>query len=72
MSLTVERSELEKLSVSERLELIGLLWDSLSETEPVAPEWHRAEVMRRRAAADADPGAGARWHEVRARLTGSA
>jgi putative addiction module component (TIGR02574 family) len=71
MSLTLERSEIEKLSIPERLELIGLIWDSITETDPQAgvPEWHLQELDRRRAAAEADPGAGVPWDEVKARLT---
>jgi len=68
MSLTVERAEIDKLTVEERLELIGQIWDSLSETAPMAPEWHLAEVQRRRTAALADPDASMPWAEVKARL----
>lgn len=48
MGLTVERAEIDKLTVEERLELIGRIWDSLSDTEPKAPDWHLAELKRRR------------------------
>jgi putative addiction module component (TIGR02574 family) len=73
MSLTLGPSEIEKLSVSERLELIGLLWDSIDETDPEAPTpaWHLRELAQRRAAAEADPGGAIPWAEVKARLTGS-
>jgi len=45
------------LSVEQRLELIGELWDSIPDSpdELPVPEWHRAELKRRLAAADADP-----------------
>jgi len=71
MSLTAERAEIDRLTVEERLELIGRIWDSLSETAPMAPEWHLAEVKRRHATALADPDASTPWAEVKARLVES-
>jgi len=73
MSLTLDRAEIEKLSIPERLELIGLLWDSITEADPRAaiPEWHLVELRRRRAEAEANPEGSIPWEEVRARLTGS-
>jgi putative addiction module component (TIGR02574 family) len=68
MSLAANRAEIDRLTVEERLELIGRIWDGLSETAPPIPEWHLAEVKRRRAAALADPEAGTPWTEVKARL----
>lgn len=56
------------LSVDERLNLIGLLWDSILEKELTVPEWHRREVERRLAAADADPTAAIPWQEAKRRL----
>lgn len=70
MSQTLERLGIDRLSVNERIELIGEIWDSLSETEgnfPL-PEWHRSELERRRAAAEADPGTGIPWEVVKACL----
>jgi putative addiction module component (TIGR02574 family) len=51
---------IEQLSVSERLELISLLWDSIPDGDKVRPlpEWHREVLERRIAEADANPGAG--------------
>jgi putative addiction module component (TIGR02574 family) len=56
--------------VPQRLELIGQLWDSISDDDaggPPMPEWHREEVERRLAATDAalDP-----WEQVMASLRG--
>jgi putative addiction module component (TIGR02574 family) len=48
---------IDRLSVPERLELISRIWDSIPESEsggPI-PEWHRRELERRIAVADADP-----------------
>ncbi len=58
------------LIVEQRLELIGELWDSIPDSPdkfPV-PEWHREDLKRRLAAADADPDAAIRWDEVNRRL----
>ena len=64
--------DVEQLTVAQRLELIALLWDSIPdslEALPV-PEWHRQELDRRLAAADAAPDAGIPWEQVKARLRG--
>ena len=58
------------LSIEQRLELISELWDSIPDsldTLPV-PEWHREELDRRLAAADANPDAAIPWEEVKRRL----
>jgi putative addiction module component (TIGR02574 family) len=58
------------LSVEQRLELIGELWDSIPDSldELPVPDWHRQELKRRLAAADADPDAAIPWEEVKRRL----
>jgi putative addiction module component (TIGR02574 family) len=45
------------LSVEERLDLIGRLWDSLEDGPPVSPD-QRAELERRSREVDADPDEG--------------
>jgi putative addiction module component (TIGR02574 family) len=57
------------LTIKQRLELIGELWDSLPDSvdELPVPEWHKAELDRRLAAADADPDAGIPWEDVKER-----
>lgn len=72
MSRTLEQLVVDDLSIPERLELIGILWDSITDTtpHPPVPESHLAEIKRRRAAADADPEGAIPWEEVRARLQG--
>ena len=62
--------DVERLTVAEKLELIGRLWDSLAdsiETLPV-PDWHREELERRLQAADAAPELVIPWKQVRERL----
>jgi putative addiction module component (TIGR02574 family) len=68
--MTLEQFGIDRLNPEERLELIGLIWDSLSnETAITPPEWHLRELERRIAAADADPGAAEPWETVLARLS---
>lgn len=58
------------LSTSQRLDLIGELWDSIPdsvEAFPV-PQWHAAELERRLKNADEDPDAAVAWQEVKRRL----
>lgn len=59
---------LDELTVNERLELIAELWDSIPASELPLPEWHREELARRIANADADPDAAIPWEQVRDRL----
>ncbi len=70
MGLTLEQFGIDRLSPQQRLELIGLLWDSLPADVPFAPpDSHVRELERRVASADAEPGAAEPWEEVRARLS---
>lgn len=66
------REELLRLSVAERLELVQELWDSIAadcerEPYPLTDE-QLQDLERRLAEADADPGGGAPWQEVRERI----
>jgi putative addiction module component (TIGR02574 family) len=62
---------IDRLSVADRLELIGQIWDTLPpDAEIPIPDWHIRELEKRLAAADADPGAAIPWETVKARLTG--
>lgn len=66
MPVTLESLGIDKLSVRERLELIEQIWDSLPEAvgPEEVPEWHLAELARRRSEAQARPGEGRPWREV--------
>lgn len=69
MSPTFQRLGIDRLGIAERLELIGQIWDSLAaEDDLPLPDWHLRELEHRRAAAEADPGAGIPWEVVKARL----
>jgi putative addiction module component (TIGR02574 family) len=72
MPVTLEALGIDRLSVAERLELIEMIWDSLpGQVAPAeVPEWHRAELARRRALAEAQPGVGKPWREVLSPLEG--
>jgi putative addiction module component (TIGR02574 family) len=70
MSQAFSDVELHRLTFPERIELITRLWDSLPEDMegiPI-PDWHREELERRLAAADANPDAAIPWEEARRRL----
>lgn len=58
------------LTVQQRLELIGELWDSIPDSIDAlpVPEWHREELERRLVAADADPDAAIPWEDIRRSL----
>ncbi len=63
-------TEIMQLSVTERMELIELIWDSIA-AEPEFVEMSdelRQELDHRLADAEANPGAGRSWAEVKARL----
>jgi len=64
MPVSLEALGIDRLSVRERLDLIELIWDSLPENvnPDEVPAWHLAELAKRRADAEASPGAGKPWH----------
>ena len=66
MSVTIEALGIDRLSVSDRLDLIEQIWDTLpEEVDPAeVPDWHKAELARRRADAALKPGVGKPWREV--------
>ena len=70
MAQSLSDVAISQLSVAERLDLISVLWDSIPDSleELPIPDWHREELERRLAAADADPNAAIPWEEVRQRL----
>jgi putative addiction module component (TIGR02574 family) len=65
--------EIRKLPVAERIQLVEDLWDSIAEDTDVLPltAEQEAELDRRIADAEANPGIGRSWSEVKARLLGS-
>jgi putative addiction module component (TIGR02574 family) len=72
MSLSLSQFGIDRLDAQQRVELIGLIWDSLPDDAPYTPpDWHIQELERRIAAADANPGAAEPWETVLARLSRS-
>ena len=65
---TVLVEEMEKLPAPERLELIGALWDSLSEEEVPLTKAQVAELDRRLNDMDMNPGDEMTWEEARQRI----
>ncbi|MBL8989047.1 MAG: addiction module protein [Gemmatimonadetes bacterium] len=62
-----------RLTIAERLQLVEDIWDSIAEDAdaerlPVSDE-DKALLDERLAELEANPGAGASWPEVRARIT---
>ena len=74
MSVSIEAPGIDRLSVSDRLELIEQIWDSLPEqvAPEEVPEWHRVELAKRRAQAEAQPGVGKPWREALDAIEGNA
>jgi putative addiction module component (TIGR02574 family) len=70
MHTTAKSLGIDRLSLAERILLVEEIWDSIAaEAEALdIPQSHKDELDRRLAAYHADPHAGARWEEVKARL----
>lgn len=60
--------ELANLTPEEKLDLIGQLWDSLSEEDVPVRQSHIDEVERRAARLAANPELGLTWDEVKRRV----
>ena len=55
------------LSVTERLEIVNVIWESITDEDadlPV-PEWQIAEIERRSAEMDANPNLSIPWEDVK-------
>ena len=72
MSVRIDSLGIDRLSVRDRLDLIEQIWDSLpDQVEPQdVPDWHVAELAKRRTRAAESPGVGTPWREVLERLEG--
>jgi putative addiction module component (TIGR02574 family) len=72
MPKSMPELNVDQLTVPSRLDLIALLWDSIPDSVEALPipEWHKQELERRLANADASPELGIPWEEVKKRLRG--
>ena len=68
MSVSFKSLGIERLSVEERLALVEELWDSIAEATPLTNA-QRAELERRLAEHEANPGDVISWEEVRASIS---
>jgi putative addiction module component (TIGR02574 family) len=69
MALSLQQFGIDQLDNNQRLELIGLIWDSLPDDSPfVPPAWHLELLEQRLTAADAAPDDVESWETVRDRL----
>lgn len=66
----IPRKDILRLSVAERIELIGDIWDSMAEVPEAIglTEAQKADLDRRLEAHRKDPTAGASWPVVRDRI----
>jgi putative addiction module component (TIGR02574 family) len=64
------KTEISQISVADRLSLIDLLWDSMTENPDLlpVPEAQQQELDRRLANLESDPTAGSSWEAVKARI----
>ncbi len=66
------REDIASLSPSERLTLIGDLWDSLDCAAPPLPDSQRREVERRLASFDQDVAEAMTWDQLKTELAARA
>lgn len=66
-------SRILQLSVSERIQLVEDIWDSIAAEKADVPltDEQMEELDRRIAAAEASPGSGRTWADIKARLLSS-
>ncbi|MGL4551725.1 MAG: addiction module protein [Gemmataceae bacterium] len=70
MAVTIKELGIDRLSVSERLDLIEQIWDSLpgAVAPDEVPEWHKEVLAERLAEVEANPGGGTPWREALAAI----
>jgi putative addiction module component (TIGR02574 family) len=68
--MNAEYSQLLDLQVSEKLELVEALWDSIAATPDELPvtDWQKEELARRKAAFVEVPDSGISWEEAKERI----
>ena len=70
--MNINVDELRALSISEKLDLVELLWDDLGDSAAAVPlpNWAEQEALRRREELISDPAAGLSHEEVWRRIDG--
>ena len=70
MPTPIATAEYMKLSVSERIQLVEDIWDSIAATPEAVPvtDAQRKELARRKRAHARNPAAAKSWEEVRAKF----
>lgn len=65
--MTTDLQELETLSVSERVQLVEDLWDSIarSNAQLPVPKWQKEELARRKRSFLQNPDSGRTWEEAK-------
>jgi putative addiction module component (TIGR02574 family) len=65
--MTTALQELEALSVSERVQIVKDLWDSIarSNAQLPVPQWQKDELARRKARYLRNPDSGDTWEQVK-------
>ncbi|MBY0229561.1 MAG: addiction module protein [Gemmataceae bacterium] len=72
MSATMKDFGIDRLGPADRAALALEIWESLGDERPRSPltEEQRAELARRDAELDADPGMALTWQQIRASIEG--
>lgn len=68
--MSVEFSQVFELALSEKLQLLEDLWDSIASNPEQIPvlDWQKEELTRRKAAYMKNPAAGSSWEAVKERI----
>ena len=70
MSSTMTALGIDRMSIDDRLRLVGEIWDSIAAEADALPltDAEKEMIDRRLADMEANPDAGSSWEEVKARL----
>jgi putative addiction module component (TIGR02574 family) len=60
-----------ELPLSEKLQLVEDLWDSISPDQIPVLDWQKAELAQRKAAYAQNPDSGSSWEDVKDRIRNS-
>lgn len=68
--MNTEFAQVFELTLSEKLQLLEDLWDSIAQTPEQVPvlDWQKEELARRRSAYLQNPALGSSWEAVKARI----